>query len=131
MQVLEIIQPNEDKQLDEFIITGSMAIGALGFLAYNYLGGLAVDQVAQGIRAWQDNADLNKFKPTGKHIPDQTRIQQGKDRLVYNAKEEKWGVQKKNGGKWRYKLIGDPLKPQIATVTPNMLKAAIKNKTFI
>ena len=129
MQVLEIIKPKNDKQqLNE----------ALPFLAYaagtivlNYLGGLAVDKVAQGIRAWSDDLDIKNYKPTGSHMPDETRItsKNGKERSVYNAKTKKWGVEEKVKGKWQ-PFLNKNGNQVTAKIDANALKTAIKNKTL-
>ena len=133
MQVLEIIKPNNDKQqLNEAI---PFLAYAAGTIVLNYLGGLAVDKVAQQIRTWSDDLDIKNYKPTGKHIPDQTQITKGKQRFVYNAEEGKWGVQEKNKlGKWKYKTIpgkdgANPI-PKTVNVSAEDLKQAIKKKTL-
>jgi len=131
MRVLEVIQPNNDKQqLNEIAITGlliTIAVGALGAAAIEAGIGL--------VKNWADDWDIKGFKPTGNHIPDQTQITKGKQRFVYNAKEGKWGVQERSRlGKWKYKMIPgvDGANPTAKTVVISAedLKQAIKNKTL-
>jgi len=130
MQVLEIIKPNNDKQqLNE----------ALPFLAYaagtivlNYLGGLAVDKVAQGIRAWSDDLAIKNYKPTGSHIPDETRITSKKNknnRMVYSSKQGIWTMEEKVKGKWQARLDKSG-KPFAAKISAEDLKQAIKKGTL-
>jgi hypothetical protein len=131
MRVLEVIQPNNDKQqLDEAIFT-TLLIGAL----VSSLGAVAIEAGIGLIKNLADDFDIKGFKPTGQHIPDQTQITKGKQRFVYNAKEGKWGVQERSRlGKWKYKMIpgkdGAAGTFRTVDISAEDLKQAIKKKTL-
>ena len=131
MRVLEVIQPNNDKQqLDEAIFTTLLISAVVGSL-----GAMAIEAGIGMVKNWADDMDIKGFKPTGNHIPDQTQITKGKQRFVYNAKEGKWGVQERSRlGKWKYKMIPgvDGANPTAKTVVISAedLKQAIKKKTL-
>ena len=130
MQILEVTAKKHQKQqLDEVVPFLAYAAGAL---VLNYLGGRAIDEVAKGIKSWQDNLAIKNYKPTGNHIPDKTVINDGKLRYIYDEKSGKWGVQEKKKGKWLYKMkqAKAGAKPTYITkdVTEDMMKKAIKNK---
>ena len=130
MQVLEVTAKKHQKQqLDEVV---PFLAYAAGTLVLNFLGGLAIDQVAKGIKNWQDDLAIKNYKSTGNHIPDKTIINDGKLRYVYDEKSGKWGVQEKSGRKWKYKMQVAKAGAQPTYITKNvtadMMKKAIKNK---
>lgn len=147
MQVLDIIQPRNDKeQLDE-VVFGGLGIAAIAgatvlgkFLLSAVaasIGMAAIDGAASSIKSWLDEMEIKKYKPTGRHIPDQTQITKGKQRFVYNAKEGKWGVQERSNrgmvqGKWKYQMIagkdGAAITPKTVNITAEDLKKALKQK---
>ena len=119
MRVLEVIQPNNDKQqLDEALFT-SLLIGAVTFS----IGAAAIEAGIGMVKNWADDWDIKGFKPTGNHVPDQTTIIDGKKKYVYVEKEMKWTQQNKVKGKWKFT---DP--KYTANVTDDVIKKAIKNK---
>ena len=129
MQVLEIIQPNDDKQqLNEIVFAPALLVGAtfLGKFLLTALaasiGMQAIDSAVGSVKNWLDDMEIKNYKPTGKHIPDKTIITNGKDRYVYDAEKRSWGVQTKQDGKWKY---SGTLKKNL---TAENLKDAIKNK---
>ena len=70
MRVLEVIQPNNDKQqLDEAIFT-TLLVGAV----VGSLGAAAIEAGIGMVKNWADDWDIKGFKPTGTHIPDETQI---------------------------------------------------------
>jgi hypothetical protein len=129
MQVLEIIQPNDDKQqLNEIVFAPALLVGAtfLGKFLLTALaasiGMQAIDSAVGSVKNWLDDMEIKNYKPTGKHIPDKTIITNGKNRYVYDAEKRSWGVQTKQDGKWKY---SGTLKKNL---TAENLKDAIKNK---
>ena len=119
MRVLEVIQPNNDKQqLDEAIFT-TLLIGAV----VGSLGAAAIEAGIGMVKNWADDWDIKGFRPTHNHIPDQTTIIDGKKKYVYVEKEMKWTQQNKVKGKWKFT---DP--KYTANVTDDVIKKAIKNK---
>ena len=147
MQVLDIIQPRHNKeQLDEVVfgglgvaaLTGVTILGKFLLTAIAASIGIAAIEGAVGsVKNWLDEMEIKKYKPTGKHIPDQTQITKGKQRFVYNAKEGKWGVQERSNrgmiqGKWKYQMIGGkdggPMIPKTVNITAEDLKEALKKK---
>ena len=129
MQVLEIIQPNNDKQqLNEIVFAPALLAGAtvLGKFLLTALaasiGMQAIDSAVGSVKNWLDDMEIKNYKPTGKHIPDKTIITNGKERYVYDAEKRSWGVQTKKDGKW--KNFGTLKK----NLTAENLKDAIKNK---
>ena len=120
MQVLEIIQHKHHKQqLNEAI----PLVGLLVPLIAGAVGIYALDKGINAIKSYADDLEIKNYKPTGRHIPDQTIITDGKKRYIYDAKEMKWAQQDKVKGRWKF---GEP--KYTAQVTDDMLKKAIKNK---
>ena len=118
MQVLEIIQHKHQKQqLNEAL--PALLIGAI----VTSVGAFALDKGINAIKSYADDLEIKNYKPTGRHIPDQTIITDGKKRYIYDAKEMKWAQQDKVKGRWKF---GEP--KYTAQVTDDMLKKAIKNK---
>ena len=120
MQVLEIIQHNHQKQqLDEALPLIPLLIGAIA----TSVGVYGLDKGINAIKSYADDLDIKNYKPTGRHIPDQTTITDGKKRYIYDEKQMKWAQQDKVKGRWKF---GEP--KYSAQVTDDMLKKAIKNK---
>lgn len=120
MQVLEIIQHNHQKQqLNEALPLIPLLIGAIA----TSVGVYGLDKGINAIKSYADDLDIKNYKPTGKHIPDQTTITDGKKRYIYDEKQMKWAQQDKVKGRWKF---GEP--KYSAQVTDDMLKKAIKNK---
>jgi hypothetical protein len=128
MRVLEVIQPNNDKQqLNEFAITGTLVALAVGFL-----GAAAIEAGIGLVKNWADDWDIKGFKPTGNHIPNETQItskQNKNNRMVYSSQQGIWTMEEKVKGKWQA-IVDKSGKPMVGKVSAEDLKRAIKNGTL-
>ena len=128
MRVLEVIQPNNDKQqLDEAIFTTSLVGAVVGSL-----GAAAIEAGIGMVKNWADDWDIKGFKPTGTHIPDETQIISKKNknnRMVYSSKQGIWTMEEKVKGKWQAK-VDKSGKPIVGKVSAEDLKQAIKKGTL-
>ena len=128
MRVLEVIQPNNDKQqLNEIAITGTLITIALGFL-----GAAAIEAGIGLVKNWADDWDIKGFKPTGNHIPNETQItskQNKNNRMVYSSQQGIWTMEEKVKGKWQA-IVDKSGKPMVGKVSAEDLKRAIKNGTL-
>ena len=142
MQVLDIIQPRHNKeQLDEVVfgglgiaaLTGVTILGKFLLTAIAASIGIAAIEGAVGsVKNWLDEMEIKNYKPTGKHIPDQTQITSKKNRnnrMVYSSQQGIWTMEEKVKGKWQA-IVDKSGKPMVGKVSAEDLKAALKKGTL-
>ena len=142
MQVLDIIQPRHNKeQLDEVVfgglgiaaLTGVTILGKFLLTAIAASIGMAAIEGAVGsVKNWLDEMEIKNYKPTGKHIPDQTQITSKKNknnRMVYSSQQGIWTMEEKVKGKWQA-IVDKSGKPMVGKVSAEDLKAALKKGTL-